>query len=312
MSRQSLERTLPHNVDAEKSVLGAILVNNENYYRIVENLRPEDFYLDAHRVIYRHMMELIERSKAIDLITIQDELVRASHLESAGGITYLAGLLDGIPHLLVPAGLPPRAALGYLFLIPYVILRKLTALPLNSSEFQEMVKTLEALRERVIGPDVPVSKNLSKQIALRLKGKIPAVHGGVQHLEAVVMRWRTQLAENAKQLSWSHLYPELNHNEIVGWSEPKHLLRHLLILLLRDAGDHPRVQKRMEITKALLRRESGVETREVWSTGQGRLARLFSLIYTGDFVSFYLALLNRVDPTPVERITRLKKQLTHR
>ena len=65
MSTQSLERTLPHNIDAEKSVLGAILVNNENYYRVLENLRAEDFYLDAHRVIYRKMMELIERSRAI-------------------------------------------------------------------------------------------------------------------------------------------------------------------------------------------------------------------------------------------------------
>jgi len=99
MSTQSLERTLPHNIDAEKSVLGSILVNNENYYRVIETLRPEDFYLDAHRVIYRKMVELIERSKAIDLITIQEELVRASQLESAGGITYLAGLLDGIRHL---------------------------------------------------------------------------------------------------------------------------------------------------------------------------------------------------------------------
>ena len=99
MSRQTLERTLPHNVDAEKSVLGAILVNNENYYKVIENLRPEDFYLDAHRVIFRKMVELIDRSKVIDLITIQEELVRASQLESAGGISYLAGLLDGIPHL---------------------------------------------------------------------------------------------------------------------------------------------------------------------------------------------------------------------
>ena len=99
MSRQSLERTLPHNIDAEKSVLGAILVNNENYFKVMETLRPEDFYLDGHRVIYRQMVELIERSKAIDLITIQEELVRASQLESAGGITYLASLLDGIPHL---------------------------------------------------------------------------------------------------------------------------------------------------------------------------------------------------------------------
>ena len=99
MSRVTLERSLPHNVDAEKSVLGSIIVNNENYHRIVEMLRPEDFYFDAHRVIFRHMLQLMENSRAIDLITIQEELVRASSLESAGGIDYVAGLLDGIPHL---------------------------------------------------------------------------------------------------------------------------------------------------------------------------------------------------------------------
>src|SRR6058998_2818229 len=99
MSTQTLERALPHNIDAERSVLGAVLVNNENYYRIIENLKPEDFYLDGHRVIYRKMVELIEKSKAIDLITIQEELVRSSQLEAAGGISYLASLLDGIPHL---------------------------------------------------------------------------------------------------------------------------------------------------------------------------------------------------------------------
>jgi len=100
MSRQVLERSLPSNVDAERSLLGSVFVNNENYYRIVEFLRPEDFYLDAHRVIFRTMLTLMENSRAIDLITLQDELLRASSLESAGGIGYLSGLMDGIPHLL--------------------------------------------------------------------------------------------------------------------------------------------------------------------------------------------------------------------
>ena len=99
MSRQVLERSLPSNVDAERSLLGAILVNNENYYRVVEFLRPEDFYLDSHRVIFRNMTALMENSRAIDLITLQDELLRNASLESTGGIGYLSGLLDGIPHL---------------------------------------------------------------------------------------------------------------------------------------------------------------------------------------------------------------------
>jgi replicative DNA helicase len=99
MSRQVLERSLPSSVDAERSLLGSVLVNNENYYRIVEFLRPEDFYLDSHRVIFRNMTGLMENSRAIDLITLQDELLRNASLESAGGIGYLSGLLEGIPYL---------------------------------------------------------------------------------------------------------------------------------------------------------------------------------------------------------------------
>ena len=99
MSRQVLERSLPSSVDAERSLLGSVLVNNENYYRIVEFLRPEDFYLDSHRVIFRNMTTLMENSRAIDLVTLQDELLRNASLESAGGIGYLSGLLEGIPYL---------------------------------------------------------------------------------------------------------------------------------------------------------------------------------------------------------------------
>src|SRR4026209_1738815 len=98
MSRQVLERSLPSNVDAERSLLGSILVNNENYYRIVEFLRPADLYLDSHRVIFRNMTGVMENSRAIDLITLQDELLKGASLENAGGIGYLSALLDGIPH----------------------------------------------------------------------------------------------------------------------------------------------------------------------------------------------------------------------
>lgn len=228
---------------------------------------------------------------------------------SSGGKLMAHAKKDKIPHLLLPAGLPPRTAVGYLFFAPYVLLRRLLRLSLKRSEFEEMLTTLHRLRDEKIGPDVPLTRNPSKRMALRLVGKIPAIHGSVQRIDAVVNRWRTQLAENAKQLSWTHLYPELDHNEIVGWREPKSLLRHLVILLLQDRGDHERVRRRMAITRSLIHRESGVETIETWSMGRGLLSRLFSLLYVGDYLSFYLAMLNRVDPTPVERIERLKQQL---
>ena len=99
MAREALQRPLPHNVDAEKSVLGSILVNNENYYNVVEVLGVDDFYLEAHRLIFRKMSEIVDLSRVVDLITLQDRLQRDSQLEAAGGISYLASLMDGIPHL---------------------------------------------------------------------------------------------------------------------------------------------------------------------------------------------------------------------
>jgi replicative DNA helicase len=99
MARELLERTLPHNIEAEKALLGAILVNNEAYYKIVESILPEDFYLSAHRAIFDHITDLMEQSKIADLVTIQESLHRGSLLESVGGISYLASLLEGIPHL---------------------------------------------------------------------------------------------------------------------------------------------------------------------------------------------------------------------
>ncbi len=100
MSRPILERSLPHSIDAERSLLGTILVNNENYYRTIELLRSEDFYLDAHRIVLRQMTGLVERARVIDLVTLQEELLRAGQLEGAGGMGYLASLMEGIPHLI--------------------------------------------------------------------------------------------------------------------------------------------------------------------------------------------------------------------
>ena len=79
-------------------------------------------------------------------------------------------------------------------------------------------------------------------------------------------------------------------------------------MILRDRGDHPRVARRMDITASMLRR-AGFGVIEVRSSGSSLLSRIFSLVYTGDFVSFYLAVLNRRDPSPVDRISYLKKKL---
>jgi replicative DNA helicase len=94
-----LERPLPQNPDAERSVLGAILLDNHALNTAIELLRPEDFFLDQHRRLYSRMIALGERQRAIDLVTLAEELERNGELEAAGGGAYLAQLVDGVPRV---------------------------------------------------------------------------------------------------------------------------------------------------------------------------------------------------------------------
>ena len=94
-----LERPLPHNLDAERSVLGAILLDNHTLNTAVEKLKPEDFFLEQHRRVFQQMMALGELQQAIDLVTLTDQLHRRGELEAAGGAAYLAQLVDGVPRV---------------------------------------------------------------------------------------------------------------------------------------------------------------------------------------------------------------------
>src|SRR6476646_11551320 len=95
----TLERPLPNNLDAERSVLGAVLLDNNALNTAIEHLRPEDFFLDQHRRVFIQMIALSEAQQAIDLITLSEELHRRGDLEAAGGAPYLASLTDGMPRV---------------------------------------------------------------------------------------------------------------------------------------------------------------------------------------------------------------------
>lgn len=230
---------------------------------------------------------------------------------TSGGTLLRWARRDGVPSVQIPTGFPPRAALGYLFFVPFLLLCRLVGLGIGEAEFREMKHLLTRLRDQELGPLIPTSRNPAKRLALELFDHIPVIYAGISRMDAVALRWRGQIAENAKQLSWHHLFPEMNHNEIMGWHHPKRLFPSLKILLLRDREDVLPVRRRMEITRSLIAQEEGVRPIEVWSRGRGLLSRLFSLIYIGDFVSYYLAILNGVDPTPVKRIEELKRRLAH-
>lgn len=214
---------------------------------------------------------------------------------------------DGTPVIVVPAGISPRAATGYLLIPVLAVLEKLGLIDNLTSDFNEMISLLKDLREK-LAPESPEESNRAKQLARRVFDRIPVIWSASGNTEVVSMRWKGQINENGKAPAYWNIFPELNHNEIVGFEEPQELLKKLEIIILRDKHDHPRVQKRMEVTKEVIKdKVSGVN--EVWSTGESKLARLFTLTYIGDYLSVYVASMYGIDPTPVKNIDYLKNKL---
>src|ERR1700722_3735705 len=98
-SDTTLERPLPHNLEAERSILGAVLLDNHALNAAVERLRSDDFFLPQHRRIFERMVQLGEKQQAIDSITLMEDLSRGGELEASGGVAYLSSLTDGLPRV---------------------------------------------------------------------------------------------------------------------------------------------------------------------------------------------------------------------
>ncbi|MFC1590691.1 bifunctional phosphoglucose/phosphomannose isomerase [Candidatus Omnitrophota bacterium] len=228
-------------------------------------------------------------------------------ITSGGKIERLARR-DKVPSIIIPGSLPPRCALGYSFFPVLILFWRLRFITDPRKAIRETVKILRGLRDKKTAIKVRRGKNIAKILALTLRGKFPVIYGGQDHTDAVATRWRGQLSENSKALSSSHVFPEMNHNEIVGWENPKRMLKDFVAVILRDKDDHPAIKRRMDITKRIIER-SGTKIVELYSVGGCLLSRMFSLVYIGDYVSYYLAILYGRDPAAIERIDYLKREL---
>jgi glucose/mannose-6-phosphate isomerase len=125
----------------------------------------------------------------------------------------------------------------------------------------------------------------------------------------VALRFRSQLAENAKMLSFHHHLPEQNHNEIEGWTVNPDIMERMSIIWIKDQDDQPAIQTRMHISSELLSSCTGIQLTIV-QEGINRVERLLKLIHYTDWISYFAALLNDVDPTPVNRIKELKTKIS--
>jgi glucose/mannose-6-phosphate isomerase len=226
---------------------------------------------------------------------------------TSGGKLKEIALKNNDMLLVIPKGYPPRCALGYSFIPAICALSKLGLLKDKKDEIRKAARFLNSLQKKSLAPGVKGKANISKEIARKLNKRFACIYAS-SALASVATRWRGQLAENGKALSSTHVLPEMNHNEIVGWVNPGALLKGFTAVMLKDKDDFPRIKKRMDITASILKKDK-FRVLEIESRGRGFLERMLSLIYIGDFASFYLAILNNIDPTPVERITYLKKEL---
>ena len=200
----------------------------------------------------------------------------------------------------------PRAALGYSFILLLGAMHQLGLVRDYSQDVGEAKAVMDAWQGE-IQAEVPVEENGAKQLALESHGRLPVIYGA-GFLGATANRWKTQFNENAKSWSFFEVLPELDHNAVVGLSIPGDVRDRSLVIALRSTLDASRIAQRWDVTMEVLERE-GVSAEEVWGRGESKLAQMLSLIHFGDYVSYYAAALNQVDPTPVETIAFLKDRL---
>lgn len=224
-----------------------------------------------------------------------------------GGKLKELATADGYPVITIPGGLSPRAALGYSFHPLMAVMERLGYLAAKDSDFEEMADKVSEMARR-FGPEAPLSDNPTKQLAERLHDRLPVIYGAGGWRAVVAARWKGQINENAKNIAYWNAFPELNHNETVGWEAPVKVTNLVHNVILRGADESPRLSRRVEVTHQIMQQAVEGFT-EIRAEGKSPLAHMFSLVYTGDFVSYYLSMLNGIDPTPVRVIDRLKAEL---
>jgi glucose/mannose-6-phosphate isomerase len=211
----------------------------------------------------------------------------------------------GVPVVGVPGGFQPRAAMGWLAFTALGALEAAGLLPPLAEDVAEAAGEVEA-RAAVCGPASLTGENPAKRLAKELDERIPVVWGAEGIGATAAARWKTQFNENGKMPAWWSSMSELDHNEVVGWTEPFGGA-HAVIALRHEAED-PEIAARFPLSLQIAA-DAGADTHEVWATGRSSLARLMSLIALGDFTSAYVAIRKGVDPTPVDVIQRLKAAL---
>jgi glucose/mannose-6-phosphate isomerase len=218
---------------------------------------------------------------------------------TTGGALAEAARRDGVPVVGLPAGLQPRAAVGYMFVVAAEVAALAGAAPRIHTEVDSSAAHLEDRRDALASRAV--------ELAAGLEGSVPVIYGSGP-TAPVAYRWKCQLNENAKLPAFSGELPEMDHNEIVGWDSGDPVTTAFSAVFLEDRDQHPRERQRFELTAKLIA-DSAHTVERIESEGETRTERILWGVLLGDLVSLAAAARRSVDPAPVDVIERLKDEL---
>lgn len=209
------------------------------------------------------------------------------------------------PFMKVKDSLMPRTALGHLLNPVLNIILKLFPKALSYKDILEAEKILIKLHKKYTLASL-VSENRAKEIAKRVEGKNIMIFGSDPITKPAAVRLKTQFNENSKLSVFYNCFPELGHNEIIGLADDPESKRNTIVICLRSSLENPELRKCIDVALEIIKPRVG-EIIELCGEGKSKLAQILSLACLGDWISYYLAILRKVDPTPVPSIARFKK-----
>ncbi|EMR73497.1 bifunctional phosphoglucose/phosphomannose isomerase [Thermoplasmatales archaeon SCGC AB-539-N05] len=214
----------------------------------------------------------------------------------------------GVKHIRIKTGFQPRVALAYLLFPTLTVLQKTGLIKENvNPDIEEAIQITTDLRNNS-KKEIVTKENVAKQLAQDIHNTVPQIYGWGAYAP-IARRWRTQFNENSKIIAREDIIPECNHNDIVGWSHNLEASKRFTCILFRDKkNETPNISKRLNFMKNLYK-QTAYGVIEIQTEGETLLARMMYLLLLGDFLSCYLAVLRKIDPTPVDIITDLKKIL---
>lgn len=217
---------------------------------------------------------------------------------------------NNYPILEIPQGMMPRCAMFYSFFHLLFTIFRQGLIPENAAqELNNSINEIcsEARKEFFDFSDFSVQNNQAIELANLLVGKIPIIYTAQARMEAVNLRWKSQIQENANQVCFGNFFPELNHNEINGWMFPSAFLKDFFLISITDKDDSEQLNNSIKSGMELLQ-GIGLDAINISTDATYLLTRIYQLICLGDWLSFYLAIFNNISPTPIPIITKLKQQ----